>query len=63
MLAGAVNYLFNNPDMRNSMMRSARETVESMRGALSRTLDGLEPFIQPLVVESRLNREKEDGRS
>ena len=63
MLAGAVNYLFNNPEMRQAMMRAARETVEGMRGALSRTLDGLEPFIQPLVVESRLNREKEEGRS
>lgn len=56
MLAGAVNYLLNNPAMRHAMMKAGRDTVEGMRGALSRTLEGLEPFIQPLVVESRLKR-------
>ncbi|PHP66206.1 3-deoxy-D-manno-octulosonic acid transferase [Zhengella mangrovi] len=58
MLAGAVNYLFNNEAVRVSMKQNAVQTVESMRGALARTMRGLEPFIHPLVVEARLDRGK-----
>ncbi|TKT69190.1 lipid IV(A) 3-deoxy-D-manno-octulosonic acid transferase [Aquamicrobium sp. LC103] len=54
MLAGAVNYLLNNDKVRHEMMSAGRATVEDMRGALSKTLQALEPFIQPLIVKSRL---------
>jgi 3-deoxy-D-manno-octulosonic-acid transferase len=58
MLAGAVNYLFNNPAERQVMIDAGLKTVEDMRGSLSRTMTALEPFLQPLVLQARLsNRE------
>ena len=33
---------------------SKQRFVEDMRGALAHTLKSLEPYIQPLVVKSRL---------
>ncbi|EJN03129.1 lipid IV(A) 3-deoxy-D-manno-octulosonic acid transferase [Phyllobacterium sp. YR531] len=58
MLAGAVNYLFNNPAERQIMIDAGLKTVEDMRGSLSRTMTALEPFLQPLVLQARLsNRE------
>jgi len=54
MLAGAVNYLLLNDNVRRRMMTAGAGTVEEMRGALSRTLKVLDPFIQPLIVTSRL---------
>lgn len=56
MLAGAVNYLLANPDARRGMMVAAATTVQNMRGALAATMKVLEPFIHPLVVQSRLHR-------
>lgn len=55
MLAGAVNYLFNNPAERQVMIEAGLKTVEDMRGSLSRTMTALEPFIQPLVLQARLS--------
>lgn len=58
MLAGAVNYLFNNPAERQIMIDAGLKTVEDMRGSLSRTMTALEPYLQPLVLQARLsNRE------
>ena len=54
MLAGAVNFLLSNEAARRGMMAAGAATVADMRGALSRTLKSLEPFIQPLVVKARL---------
>jgi 3-deoxy-D-manno-octulosonic-acid transferase len=54
MLAGAVNFLFNNPEKLAAMTESGKRTVGDMRGALERTLTALEPFIRPLAVKSRL---------
>lgn len=56
MLAGAVNYLLANHDARKGMMTSATTTVQNMRGALAATMKVLEPFIHPLIVQSRLHR-------
>jgi 3-deoxy-D-manno-octulosonic-acid transferase len=56
MLAGAVNYLFNNPAERQVMIEAGLKTVEDMRGSLTRTLTALEPFIQPLVLQARLSK-------
>ncbi|MAW86338.1 MAG: 3-deoxy-D-manno-octulosonic acid transferase [Phyllobacteriaceae bacterium] len=61
MLAGAVNFLFNNDEVRTAMKKNALRTVESMRGALAHTMRGLEPFIHPLVVEARLDRGRKDA--
>ncbi|MNT37071.1 3-deoxy-D-manno-octulosonic acid transferase [compost metagenome] len=54
MLAKGVNYLLANDDMRRSMIDAGLETVQEMRGALSATMKGLEPYINPLVVKARL---------
>lgn len=54
MLAGAVNYLLKNEQARREMISAGAATVEEMRGALVRTLRALDPFIQPLIVQSRL---------
>ncbi|WP_028034037.1 lipid IV(A) 3-deoxy-D-manno-octulosonic acid transferase [Chelativorans sp. J32] len=54
MLAGAVNFLLKNDEMRQGMIAAGRKTVKEMSGALSRTLTALEPFIHPLIVKSRL---------
>lgn len=54
MLAGAVNYLLKNEQARRQMISAGAATVEEMRGALVRTLRALDPFIQPLIVQSRL---------
>ncbi len=56
MLAGAVNYLLANHEARKGMMTAAATTVENMRGALAATMKALEPFIHPLVVQSRLHK-------
>lgn len=54
MLAAAINFLFNNPGPRQTMIDAARQTVDDMRGSLDRTITALEPFIQPLIVKTRL---------
>jgi 3-deoxy-D-manno-octulosonic-acid transferase len=54
MLAGAVNFLLSNEAARYDMMAAGATTVEQMRGALAHTLKSLEPYIQPLIVKSRL---------
>ena len=36
------------------MIAAGAATVEEMRGALDRTIRALDPFIQPLMVKSRL---------
>jgi 3-deoxy-D-manno-octulosonic-acid transferase len=54
MLAGAVNFLLTNEVARHEMMAAGAATVDEMRGALACTLKSLEPYIQPLVVKSRL---------
>ena len=54
MLAGAVNYLLTNEVARHDMIAAGAAAVEEMRGALAKTLKSLEPYIQPLVVKSRL---------
>lgn len=54
MLAKGVNYLLANDDMRRSMINAGLETVQQMRGALTATMKGLDPYINPLVVKARL---------
>ena len=53
-LAGAVNYLLTNDAERHKMMAAGRRTVEGMRGALTHTLQSLEPYVNPLIVQARL---------
>ncbi|OJF90390.1 lipid IV(A) 3-deoxy-D-manno-octulosonic acid transferase [Pararhizobium antarcticum] len=59
MLAKGVNYLLSNDDMRRSMIDAGLETVHEMRGALSATVKGLEPYINPLTVKARLQPRSE----
>jgi 3-deoxy-D-manno-octulosonic-acid transferase len=44
-----------NDAARHRMIAAGVSTVTEMRGALGKTLKALEPFIQPLIVKSRLN--------
>lgn len=54
MLAGAINFLFNNPENLRSMINAGASAVKDMRGARERTLIALEPFIQPLILQAQL---------
>ncbi|OLP54536.1 3-deoxy-D-manno-octulosonic acid transferase [Rhizobium rhizosphaerae] len=54
MLAKGVNYLLVNEDVRHQMIDAGQQTVHEMRGALSATIRGLEPYINPLSVKARL---------
>ncbi|MGV8936201.1 MAG: lipid IV(A) 3-deoxy-D-manno-octulosonic acid transferase [Allorhizobium sp.] len=54
MLAKAVHFLLSNDLARNKMIDSGRECVQEMRGALAATVKGLEPYINPLTVQARL---------
>lgn len=53
-LAKAVNHLLVNDEARHAMMAAGVATVDEMRGTLQRTLKALDPFIQPLIVQTRL---------
>ncbi|TWG61775.1 lipid IV(A) 3-deoxy-D-manno-octulosonic acid transferase [Aminobacter sp. J44] len=61
-LAGAVNYLLINDAEREKMMQAGISTVEEMRGALVKTLQALQPYIDPLIVQSRLGAGSHGGR-
>ncbi|MEO3386244.1 lipid IV(A) 3-deoxy-D-manno-octulosonic acid transferase [Mesorhizobium sp. CAU 1741] len=61
-LARAVDYLLDNRDERRKMIDAGRRTVEDMRGSLARTLQALEPYIHPLIVQSRLSNPGNGGR-
>jgi 3-deoxy-D-manno-octulosonic-acid transferase len=54
MLAKGVHYLMTNDEARRKMIEAGQETVHEMRGALSATIRGLEPYINPLTVKARL---------
>lgn len=53
-LAKAVHYLLTNDPARLRMIDAGLATVQDMRGALSATLRGLDPFITPLAMKARL---------
>lgn len=53
-LAKAINHLLKNDEVRHQMMAAGVAAVEEMRGTLDRTMGVLDPFIQPLIVQSRL---------
>lgn len=55
MLAKGVGYLLVNDDMRHKMIAAGHETVQEMRGALTDTIRGLEPYLNPLTVKARLH--------
>lgn len=61
-LAGAVNYLLTNDAERYKMMEAGRQTVDGMRGALTRTLQTLEPYVNPLIVQARLDASADGKR-
>jgi 3-deoxy-D-manno-octulosonic-acid transferase len=54
MLAKGVHYLLTNDEARGNMIQAGITTVHEMRGALTATLKGLEPYINPLTVKARL---------
>lgn len=54
MLAKAVHYLMINDLARRKMVDSGHDAMDEMRGALSKTVKALEPYINPLTVSARL---------
>ncbi|WP_117190831.1 lipid IV(A) 3-deoxy-D-manno-octulosonic acid transferase [Rhizobium terrae] len=54
MLAKAVHYLLVNDLARVKMVDAGHDAMEEMRGALSKTVKALEPYINPLTVSARL---------
>ncbi|WP_337266224.1 lipid IV(A) 3-deoxy-D-manno-octulosonic acid transferase [Oryzifoliimicrobium ureilyticus] len=54
MLAKGVHYLLTNDTARRGMIEAGASAVQEMRGALTATMKGLEPYINPLAVKARL---------
>jgi 3-deoxy-D-manno-octulosonic-acid transferase len=54
MLAKAVHYLLINDNERYKMIDAGHKVIQDMRGALSSTIKGLEPYINPLTVTAKL---------
>ncbi len=54
MLAKGVHYLLTNDAARATMIEAGFGTVHEMRGALTATIKGLEPYINPLTLKARL---------
>ena len=54
MLAKGVYYLMTNEPARHTMIDAGLHTVHQMRGALSKTLRGLDPYLNPLTMKARL---------
>ncbi len=54
MLAKAVHYLLVNDLARMKMVDAGHDAMDEMRGALSKTVKALEPYINPLTVSARL---------
>lgn len=54
MLAKAVHYLLGNHSERQKMIDGGHKAVQDMRGALSATVRGLEPWLNPLTVTAKL---------
>lgn len=54
MLAKGVFYLLNNDEARLQMIEAGYETIHQLRGALTATIRGLEPYINPLTMKARL---------
>lgn len=64
MLAKAVNFLLANEAMCDAMATAGQGVVADMEGALERTWQTLNPYIQPLVVKASLSpsgRAGDDG--
>lgn len=55
MLAKGVGYLLVNDDMRRKMIAAGQDSLQEMRGALTETVRGLEPYLNPLTVKARLH--------
>lgn len=60
-LAREVEALLADPKARAAMTQAARESVEDMRGALARTLQALDPFLQPLRLVGGIDRQRRES--
>lgn len=54
MLAKGVHYLLTNNTARAAMIEAGFTAVHEMQGALTATIKGLEPYINPLTLKARL---------
>lgn len=54
-LAAHVLHLWDNEQERAALHKSAQQALDSMRGALDRSIEALDPFILPLRLKVQLN--------
>jgi 3-deoxy-D-manno-octulosonic-acid transferase len=52
-LTAAIAALLNDPNARDRVTQAARATVESLGGALDRTLQSLDPYLVDLLLRQR----------
>lgn len=58
-LAKCVEHLMTSDDTRQGMIEAGLSTVQNMRGSLEKTIQDLEPYLTPLMIESSLERPKQ----
>ncbi|MEL6751471.1 MAG: 3-deoxy-D-manno-octulosonic acid transferase [Pseudomonadota bacterium] len=62
-LAAHVLHLWANPDEMAAMRVAANTVLDSMRGALDRSVEALEPFVLPLRLKAQLEARAARGRA
>lgn len=60
-LVAEVDALLGDAEARAAMIRSGKASVQEMRGALSRTMQALEPFLHPLRLALNFERRQRSG--
>lgn len=55
-LAQCVEHLMSSDETRQMMIEAGLSTVQNMRGSLEKTIQDLEPYLTPLLIESSLQR-------
>lgn len=57
-LAQCIEHLMSSDETRQGMIDAGLSTVQNMRGSLEKTIQDLEPYLTPLMIESSLERQK-----
>ncbi|KAA0972214.1 3-deoxy-D-manno-octulosonic acid transferase [Aureimonas fodinaquatilis] len=60
-LAEQIDVLLTEPETRTAMITNAKASVVEMRGALSRTMQALEPFLHPMRLSLNFDRRHRTG--
>lgn len=57
-LADCVEHLMSSAETRQTMIEAGMSTIQNMRGSLEKTIQDLEPYLTPLMIESSLQRRR-----